>query len=629
MLKAARKAFRKAAEEVIRTTPGARETAGHAAVGSGKRDAPVFELRLPAQRAVSEYANSVWTGVSELYETCRGHGAKLANGIELGTRDRGQDMWPKMKEDPGTVRADLVHALGFMYCTTDKPIENFGALTLREKLHGMFPRQYPSRWDDRGEAVFNDNRPYADSPLWLLNSLMMYIRETGDAGILNEEVTTVWLTDPEQPETSGIIGNKRRQRVIDAVFEVFESYQRHVKDTPYHLAQILYGDWCDPVDMFGTSVVGDTRTRGRGKGVQIRLSAHLFHTMVEAVDTLGASAARSALTGLDIDRRLTEIGKFASELREQMVKVAWEDNGGAFPAGFISAIHEMRKDGSTPDYGKGEIGYTLGSMRGLDFDGVKRRDLAVQAWGLQALATDRPYLKPIAGSDEMVRKLLSAVDKLHYDKKLGLVMYTVPMANNREVEALVGRMGIVPSGCAENGEYHHCQVFMHCFRMNVAGEADKVWQQMSPILSVTRDETIGGPFESPSNSYASDKADPHFGKGMYFGLSGQVDWLVEVFQKVAGVELALHDDARPDVSVRPRLPAALAEQLVFRRVIHQVQDGGGYRQIPLTVEIGRIGKGRNIKEPMIKVNGKVVSAAEVKKLEGLDSVKIEITYVHG
>ena len=38
-------------------------------------------VSLPAQPAASDYANSVWTGVKDLYENCRAHGAKLAQGI--------------------------------------------------------------------------------------------------------------------------------------------------------------------------------------------------------------------------------------------------------------------------------------------------------------------------------------------------------------------------------------------------------------------------------------------------------------------------------------------------------------------------------------------------------------------
>mgnify|MGYP001106203571 CR=1 FL=1 len=622
------KAFERAARALIELTPGAKEITGRLLETSKTTTYPYFEIRLPYAHGVYEYANSVWTGVEELYEKCRAHGAKLANGIELGTRDRGQDMWPRMKEDPGAVRRDLVHAMSFMYVTSDKSLDIVERLTLAQKLHGMFPRQYPSKWDDRSEAVYNDNRPYADSPLWLIDSLNMYIRETGDFSILLEEVGTVRLTDPDHPETSGMVACDRKQPIVEVLLEVFASYGRHVKDSPYHLAQILYGDWCDPVDMFGTSVVGDPKTRGRGRGAQVRLCAHIFLCLVKTIDTFESAKVKAALSKMNVGLKVEELKKFASELRESIVRVGWEDGPKGFMAGFIDCIHELKQDGSRPDYSTGEIGYTLGSMKHRDFDGVNRRVLVTQAYCLEMLRIRRDYLDEIEGAGGMIRKLLSTVDNLFYDPEVGLVLYTTPIASNSRAVAYVGRMGVLPSGCAENGEYHHAQVFMHRFRLNIPGEADQVWGQFKPILSVTRDESIAGPFEMPSNSYVADRADPHFGKGMYFGLSGSVAWIIEVFQRITGLELALHDESRPDVRVSPNLPKEIGETLTFKRVVHMAKPGGGYREIPLTIDIKRSGDGKGPRDSLIRVNGRRQDAVEVWDLNGVKKLNIEITYVY-
>jgi hypothetical protein len=295
-------------------------------------------------------------------------------------------------------------------------------------------------------------------------------------------------------------------------------------------------------------------------------------------------------------------------------------------AGFIDCIHELKHDGSRPDYDKGEIGYTLGSMKGKDFDGVNRRVLATQAYCLEMLGTRRAYLEGIEGAEEMRSRLLDTVDNRFYDPKVGLVLYTTPIANNHRAVAYVGRMGVLPSGCAENGEYHHAQMFMHRFRLNIPGQADPVWEQLKPILSATRDDTIAGPFDMPSNSYVADRADPHFGKGMYFGLSGSVDWLVEVFQRIAGLELALHDQSKPDVRICPKLPKKIRETLTFRRVIHVARPGGGYRGVPLTVDIERSGDGERLSDTLIRVNGRRQESAEVWDLTGVKKLKVEIAY---
>ncbi|MEI7905396.1 MAG: hypothetical protein WCI43_08290, partial [Candidatus Firestonebacteria bacterium] len=188
-------AFIKASKELLKITPSAEE---FVLSSSKKADQarPAFEIEFKNARVVSEYAKSVWTGVAELYENCRAHGSMLADGIELGTRDRGQDMWPKLKEDPGRVREDLIHALGFTYITVKDGHKWGSPMSRIEKLHGMFPRQFPSRWLDRSKPVINDNRPYNDSAIWLINSLQKYISETGDLSILLERVKSVNLTKP-------------------------------------------------------------------------------------------------------------------------------------------------------------------------------------------------------------------------------------------------------------------------------------------------------------------------------------------------------------------------------------------------------------------------------------------------
>jgi hypothetical protein len=167
---------------------------------------------------------------------------------------------------------------------------------------------------------------------------------------------------------------------------------------------------------------------------------------------------------------------------------------------------------------------------------------------------------------------------------------------------------------------------MHRFRLSVPGQADVVWRQFKPMMSALRDESIAGPFETPSTSYVSDKDDPHFGKGMYFGLSGSVDWIVEVFHKVAGITFALHDPSQPAVRVEPNLPDALDHQLTLRRIVHCATGAGTYRQVPLQVEIAREGAGRTLLGKVITINGERREKAEVAKLDGLDRVEVKIVY---
>jgi hypothetical protein len=184
-------------------------------------------------------------------------------------------------------------------------------------------------------------------------------------------------------------------------------------------------------------------------------------------------------------------------------------------------------------------------------------------------------------------------------------------------------MGVVPAGCAENGEYHHGQMMMHRFRMLLPGQADQAWRQFKPLVSAMRDESLAGPFEMPATSYASDPHDPHFGKGMYFGLSGSTAWIIEFLQSIVGLELNLHDDALPALRIAPRLPKELAQTVTLQRIIWAAQAGGKYRRIPLTLEI------RPGKVVHITINGQPAEKAEVRSLEGFESLVVVIEAVRG
>jgi hypothetical protein len=610
---AAAAAFTAAARDLLTQTSDAAACAALAVVPSDAAAAAAgFQIDIPAEPAAALYLNSIWTGVRELYENCRAHGARLADGIELGTRDRAQDMWPMLKEDPARVRADLLHAFSFLYRTVDEPIPaGERRLTRREKLHGMFPRQYPERWLDRTVPVRNDNRPYNDSAVWSADALLRYLRGTGDRSILTETVPTVRLVAPDAPETSALVGHDARLPVWEVLLEIFACYRRQALDSPYGLVQAMFGDWADPVDMFGTSRVGDTSTRGEGRGVIVRLSCHVFCSLVETVETLTACGLRTPR----MERELPQLRQFAIDLRAAILRLAWEPEGQ-----FIDAIHELKADGRVPDYAAGETGYILGSRRPeREFDGTPRTVLTPCAWGLALLRATAPWLPPLPECEAMVGALLAAVDRHCFSTTNGLSLYAPPVANTTAARRLVGRLGMLPPGCAENGEYHHAQIMMHAFRLAVPGQAGIAWEQFKCVLSSARGPDLCGPFDQTSNSYACDPADPHCGAGMNFGLSGSMDWMFELLETAAGLRLALHDPARPDLRVEPNLPPRFGGHFTLCRVLHKADGHGGFKAIPLSLTVAPVAPGE---APRITLNGRPVPRAEVTDLAVYDRIDL-------
>ena len=162
---------------------------------------------------------------------------------------------------------------------------------------------------------------------------------------------------------------------------------------------------------------------------------------------------------------------------------------------------------------------------------------------------------------------------------------------------------------------------MHRYRLDAPGQADSVLKNFKPMMSALRDSTIGGPFDMPTTSYCSDPKDPHFSKGMYFGLSGSVDWMVEIFQLFAGLTLDLCDDSQPDAVIEPNLPSAFKGEASFGRIIHAATGPGVYKQVPIEIKIRRTGKAA----PVYKINGKTVESLRIEDVKVFDSIKVEIS----
>jgi hypothetical protein len=345
-------------------------------------------------------------------------------------------------------------------------------------------------------------------------------------------------------------------------------------------------------------------------------------SLIRSLELLDTERVVSYLKNKSVGQEVKSLKLFANRLKGNIVKNAWEETASG-TMGFIDTIHEQKKNGTKPNLKKGEIGYTLGSyIKTREFDGRQRRVLTTMSWGLAVLLEQKEYLSPIENADQKIAELLKAIDHLFYDPKLGLRLYTIPIPNNAEARSLVGRMGMIPAGCAENGEYHHAQIMMHVFRSTIQGQADAAWNQFKPMISATRDESICGPFETPTTSYTSDPDNPHFGKGMYFGLSGSVDWIVNFFQNVAGIQLNLHDSNQAAVVVNANLPKILKGELSYKRTIHFFTGTNKYKKIPFHLEISN----KSLAKPSYKINGKSVEKLEVKDLSKVSEIKMEICF---
>lgn len=154
---------------------------------------------------------------------------------QVGYRDILQDMLGICNFDPDFVRNHLPRVLNYQ---------------LRD---GRAIRQFFKYPDTKAP---NDERMYADSPLWIADTLVTYLEETGDFSILDVKVGYYDLDKHARDETHKESVYVHAKKGIE---NAYETRGRH------GLCLVGHGDWNDAVD-------GLSR---RGKGVSVWLSCAL------------------------------------------------------------------------------------------------------------------------------------------------------------------------------------------------------------------------------------------------------------------------------------------------------------------------------------------------------------------
>ena len=147
-----------------------------------------------------EYFLNYWLK-NQLYLTYRYDRAAK----EIGYRDGLQDSWGYCLVDAKKAKEKLIATLSHMY------------------PDGRCPRQYNWFSDEL------DARDFSDSPIWAPDSVASYIKETGDIGILNEEI--------------GFYGSAETSTVENHIFRALD-YLYHSRGKN-RLVLIRGGDWAD------------------------------------------------------------------------------------------------------------------------------------------------------------------------------------------------------------------------------------------------------------------------------------------------------------------------------------------------------------------------------------------------
>lgn len=224
---------------------------------------------------LNRYFN-VWSKVQQ-----RSQG-RFCQGLDkIGYRDMLQHLLGLADFDPTFVRAKLTEVLRYQFAD------------------GRAVRQY-----EVFPGAGHDMRMYQDSPSWMPDALIKYVKETGDVDFLDEQVPYL---DPQTLAASSSVSGTVYEHAVAALRSLHEN-------TGYHgLCRIGYGDWNDALSRIGGEK-GVSVWLSCACVYQCRLMAELAEFLGRGDDAAGFARVADDLTGRINARRL---GRPLVHLRHQ------------------------------------------------------------------------------------------------------------------------------------------------------------------------------------------------------------------------------------------------------------------------------------------------------------------------
>lgn len=321
-------------------------------------------------------------------------------------------------------------------------------------------RQY-SLPSSTGEIGRMDLRPFIDQGVWVISTIITYVRITGDLEFLKENCGYHEIVNEASQKVKQ---SDKKDSVLDHLIKIFAYLLRHLDHEQTGCLRTMYGDWNDAVDGLGISKDPNT---DYGTGVSVMATMQLYQNCSEMIELLEEVDREKFKSKIDecreakanLEKSLKEHALISNSKGEKRILHGWGD----------------------------KKSYLVGSYE--DPDGASRDALTAPAfWVLSGLYETDTSLK---------EDILRSFDRL--DSKYGLRTFDPAFSENTP---WVGRIGKLPPGTAENGaSYIHATAFgiMALFKM---GCPEKAWDQLIKILPFTdiHDNLSHSPFVMP-NSY--------------------------------------------------------------------------------------------------------------------------------
>jgi cellobiose phosphorylase len=380
--------------------------------------------------------------------------------------------------DKDVARAKILEALNFI------------------TVEGRCPRQYVLP-KVKGEVHSMDLRPFIDQGVWVISTIISYLKLTKNYDLLKATCGYYDFLDETKhlARQSQVTGTVAQHMIAIMGFLLKNRDKGHTE-----CVCALCGDWNDALDGLGKTNKSD---HGYGTGVSVMATLQVYQNLTEMM-SLGQLLDPSYI---EFDEALMQsYGVVKEQIKQGLLKYAVVDHEGE-----RKILHGWGDDYS----------YGVGSFS--DLDGVSRDGLTSNAfWILSDMINeDRTFIDPI----------MKALGRL--ESNYGYKTFEPHFEKNSEG---VGRIGNLPPGTAENGAaYSHASLFgiMALFKI---GESQKAWEELVKVMPFTHEHISCSPFVMP-NSYGYNEAYHIDGESMSDWQTGSSNVLLKALIKyVAGFE---------------------------------------------------------------------------------------------
>ncbi|WP_097015823.1 GH36-type glycosyl hydrolase domain-containing protein [Anaerocolumna aminovalerica] len=405
---------------------------------------------------------------------------QLSEGSLIGIRDVFQALEGMLFFKPEQAKNKILEALSFI------------------DPSGRCPRQYALPVNENAMPVM-DLRQFIDQGVWVINTIINYIKFTGDFSILEETCGYYEIVDDKRRTVKK---SEINDSVLSHMLRIM-GYLMHNQDMVTGCIKALFGDWNDALDGLGVSMDGKEEF---GNGVSVMATLQFYQNLKEMIELLSLLSYDKSLIEeyekvMDtIEKGLKEHAVIKNKEGELRIVHGWGDKKSYYVGSFCDPDNVSRH---------GLTSNAFWVISGMYDKNRKMKETILNAFAALdsrfGLKTFEPYFLPGTPGETQGKSLGETQGKSlgkTQEKALGKTQEK-SLGKTQGKSLGFGRIYKLPPGTAENGAaYIHASAFgiMALFMM---GEAKEAWEQLMKILPFTHEKVSCSPYVMP-NSYGDN-----------------------------------------------------------------------------------------------------------------------------